>query len=74
MKRCNCLVFVLMKLRREGGYVEIRPSRSFRFIPHFLHLSKDRRILSHWQPLTPYHDWRVVLHKIWFKGEVKHED
>ncbi len=69
----NCLVYAFVQWIKEGGYICIRCSKSFKPLIHFLHRSKDGKI-THFQPVTAVDGWRVMLFKFWFKGYVAEGD
>ena len=69
--RSNCLIYALLKLYRECGYITIRKSR-FGWWPHFLHMSDEgaKRAgdeISHYAPKHKYSRWFPPL---LFKGRV----
>jgi len=69
----NCLIYAAGKWIKEGGYICMRCSRSFKPLIHFLHRDKAGKI-THFQPGTVVNGWRVMLFKFWFKGYIVEGD
>ena len=43
----RCLLFALLKCYEEGGYLVMRRNKVIFFLPHFLHMDKQLRYLTH---------------------------
>ncbi len=68
-RSCNCLVWAGARWIRKGGYLAIRSSRFFRFIPHFV-TSRTGRFWWGYAPTAPKWTWRAMFHALWFRGHV----
>lgn len=71
MKSTQCLTYALRKWVTEGGYIMLRKSEHW-LVPHVLHLSADRSVLTHFVPLEKLKQpWHAVFG---FEGEVRYAD
>lgn len=43
-----CLIYALIKLKREGGYLLMRRNKEVSFFPHFLHMDTQCTKITHW--------------------------
>jgi len=67
----QCLAYALNKWLEEGGYLEFRKSIHW-CVPHTLHLSADRKVLTHFVPLSDLpQPWHAMFG---FEGEIRYED
>lgn len=73
MPHSNCLFWALRKYAREGGYLGMRRSHHWRWIPHFI-WSKDLKEWHGFVPLSPKNGPIAKLFCWWFRGEVKKEE
>lgn len=70
--RGNCLLWALGMYFRHGGYIAMRRSHQWRYVPHFL-WSKDLITWLGFAPVHPASGPLVGLLKWWFRGEVTPE-
>lgn len=69
----NCLIYVIKKYLKEGGYIAIRKSR-YGWWPHFIHCSDLMNAkITHYVPIKYNLEYKYV-DKILFKGQIKTED
>lgn len=62
----NCLIYALLKLYHEGGYVLMRKS-FYGWWPHFLHMSMTGEITHY----SPERKRRRLLPPLLFRGRVR---
>jgi len=72
-QRENCVFWALRQLRRHGGYVALRRSLHFRWIPHLL-WSPDLVTWTSYSPIRPKQGWKVLLDCLWFEGYIQEGD
>lgn len=75
LRRSNCLAFALAAWLRLRGYVLIRRSHVFRWIPHVLWTDKHRRHLVSFKPDDPEErPGRSQFRWLWFAGRMRWGD
>ena len=65
----NCLIYALLKLYREGGYVLMRKS-FYGWWPHFLHMSATGEVTH----FSPEKKRRRFFPPLLFRGRIYHGD
>lgn len=73
MKWGNCLLYALWRLITTGGRVELGRTYIRLALPRFWHIGKDGT-KTRFAPLKPRKGWTALPHKIWFRGQVKHDN
>lgn len=70
-RRTHCLAYALHKWRADGGYIVLRKSEHW-CVPHVMHLSADRRVLTHYVPPGKLKQpWHALFG---FEGVIRVED
>src|SRR5574340_163709 len=69
----NCFVFALITRIKYGGRVEIRRSKSFPHLPHFVWIGSNGNV-KHYKPIHRRKGVLAFFHAWFYKGEISTVD
>lgn len=69
----NCLFYAMLQRWLHGGHVEVRRSKKFKHLYHFV-WRKPNGSIQHWIPTKSHGGLRGFFHAWWFKGVISTVD